>query len=429
MNYQDKSNPLAPRAAGALDPDFGFTGSVPLAVFPEPNLEANQRFYVVGHGSLTNERESWISRYDANGSLDTSFNGGRLNIPSLLVQAGEYAFIVIDAMIFDADGSITCVGDAMANAYDGYYCSSAALRLTSTGELDTTFGSTGNGTAIFGNREFFEFTDPSNEINPRFASFRRSQKTGGGTLFLSRIPSERDRPASLSASYLVKITPDGSPDTGFHDNGFLEVEPATVGTNWSDYGVDDKGRLTAIGETMSGGQLHGMAVRFTPDGTLDPTFGSGGRVMINDQGVQHKVLQLDVSADGKSTVLVTFPEQGDTQLALMRLAEDGTADSTFNNGTACVVDSMAGARWATLQVDSQGRSYVAKSGNGGELRPRLYRVALDGSMDTDFGSNGSVEYSDIKTLRLYAIQKRTDLLAAILESDAPNESFARILGS
>jgi uncharacterized delta-60 repeat protein len=427
VNYQDKSNPLAPRAAGALDPDFGFTGSVPLAVFPEPNLEANQRFYVVGHGSLTNERESWISRYDANGSLDTSFNGGRLNIPSLLVQAGEYAFIVIDAMIFDADGSITCVGDAMANAYDGYYCSSAALRLTSTGELDTTFGSTGNGTAIFGNRELFN--DLSSEINPRFASSRRSQKTGGGILFLSRIPSYSDRPALLSASYLVKITPDGSPDTGFYGKGFLKVDPATVGTNWSDYGVDDKGRLTAIGETMSGGQLHGVAVRFTPDGALDPTFGSGGRVMINDQGVQHKLLQLNVSDDGRITVLVTFPEQGDTKLALMRLAEDGTADSTFNNGTACVVDSMAGARWANLQVDSQGRSYVAKSANGGELRPRLYRVAVNGSIDTDFGSNGSVEYSDIETLRLYAIQKRTDLLAAILKSDAPNESFARILGS
>lgn len=428
MNYQDKSNSLAPRAAGALDPDFGFTGSVPLAVFPEPNMEANQRFYVVGQGDLTNERESWISRHDANGSLDTSFNGGRLNIPSLLVQAGEYAFIVIDAMIFDSDGSITCLGDAIAISNDyGYYTSSAALRLTSTGELDQTFGSTGNGTAIFGNRELFN--DLSSEINPRFASSRRSQKTGGGILFLSRIPSYSDRPALLSASYLVKITPDGSPDTGFYGKGFLKVNPDTVGTNLSDYGVDGKGRLTAIGETMSGGQLHGVAVRFTPDGALDPTFGSGGRVMINDQGVQHKLLQLDVSDDGRITVLVTFPEQGDTQLALMRLAEDGTADSTFNNGTACVVDSMAGARWANLQVDSQGRSYVAKSANGGELRPRLYRVAVNGSIDTDFGSNGSVEYSDIETLRLYAIQKRTDLLAAILKSDAPNESFARILGS
>lgn len=439
QHNRGSGSPLASRAGGELDPSFVFSGPVPLAVFIDPNPDAGQRFYVVGQGDLlkrnidqgeqTVERKSWISRYNADGSLDTSFNGGRLDLPSLLVAAGESAFIVIDGMIFDSDGSITCVGDAIANSSDyGYYASSAALRLTSTGELDKDFGSTGNGTAIFGNRELFEFTNPSTEINPRFATFRRSEKNGPDrSFFLSRIPSFDDRPESLSASYLVKITSDGLPDTGVHGSGFLKVDSKTIGNNWSDYGVDDQGRLTAIGETTSDGTVQGVVVRFTPNGTLDPTFGSGGRVIITGQGVRHRLLQLNVSADGKSTVLLTLPEQDDVKIALMRLAEDGAADSTFNNGNLLVIDSVA--VYTTMQVDGEGRYLVAKSPNGGTQPPRLYRVTPNGSMDTGFGSNGSVEYPELTVLRLYAVQNETDLLAAAFKLNTSRESFARILGS
>lgn len=439
------ANPPASRAGGELDPYFVFSGEVPLAVFIDPNPDAGQRFYGVGQGFFsrknsdpgeqtdpgvqTLERKSWISRYNANGSLDTSFNGGRLDLPSLLVEAGESAFIVIDGMIFDSDGSITCVGDTIANSLDyGYYTSSAALRLTSTGELDKAFGSTGNGTAIFGNRELFPFGDPANEINPRFATFRRSEKKGaGGSFFLSRIPSDDERPEYLSASYLVKITSGGLPDTGFHGSGFLKVDTKAIGSNWSDYGVDDQGRLTAIGQTASDGTVQGVVVRFMPDGTLDPTFGSDGRVIITDQGVRHSLLQLNVAADGKSTVLLTFPEQGGDKIALMRLAVNGTADSTFNNGNRLVIDSAA--TFATMQVDGEGRYLVAKSYNNDDDQPRLYRVTPNGLIDTGFESNGSVDFPELTILRLYAVQNGTDLLAAAFKLNTARESFARILGS
>lgn len=432
------ANPPASRAGGELDPYFFFSGPVPLAVFIDPNPDAGQRFYVVGEGDLprknsdqgeqTVERKSWISRYNADGSLDTSFNGGRLELPSLLVGIAESAYIVIDGMIFDSDGSITCVGDAIAISNDpGYYTSSAALRLTSTGELDKNFGSTGNGTAIFENRQPFEFSDPSNELNLRFATFRRSERKGaGGSFFLSSIPSNADRPEYYSANYLVKITSDGLPDTGFHGSGFLKLDSKTIGNNWTDYGVDDQGRLIAIGETTSDGTVQGVVVRFTPNGTLDSTFGSGGRVIITGQGGRHRLLQLDVSADGKSTVLLTFPEQGDDKIALMRLADNGAADGTFNNGNPLVIDSTAAFK--TMQVDGEGRYLVAKSDNG-NTQPRLYRVTPNGSIDTGFGSNGSVEYPELTVLRLYAVQNGTDLLAAAFKLNTARESFARILGS
>ena len=432
------ANPPASRAGGELDPYFFFSGPVPLAVFIDPNPDAGQRFYVVGEGDLprknsdqggkTVERKSWISRYNADGSLDTSFNGGRLELPSLLVGIAESAYIVIDGMIFDSDGSITCVGDAIAISNDdGYYTSSAALRLTSTGELDQNFGSIGNGTAIFENRQLFPFSDPSREINPRFATFRRSERKGAGSsFFLSRIPSYDERPEYLSASYLVKITSGGLPDTGFHGSGFLKLDSKTIGNNWTDYGVDDQGRLIAIGETTSDGTVQGVVVRFTPNGALDSTFGSGGRVIITGQGGRHRLLQLNVSADGKSTVLLTFPEQGDDKIALMRLADNGAADGTFNNGNPLVIDSTAAFK--TMQVDGEGRYLVAKSDNG-NTQPRLYRVTPNGSIDTGFGSNGSVEYPELTVLRLYAVQNETDLLAAAFKLNTARESFARILGS
>jgi uncharacterized delta-60 repeat protein len=322
------------------------------------------------------------------------------------------------------------VGDAIAISSDyGYYTSSAALRLTSTGELDKAFGSTGNGTAIFGNRELFPFGDPANEINPRFATFRRSEKKGaGGSFFLSGIPSYDERPEYFSASYLVKITSGGLPDTGFHGSGFLKVDSKAIGYYWSDYGVDDQGRLTAIGRTASDGTVQGVVVRFMPDGTLDPTFGSDGRVIITDQGVRHSLLQLNVAADGKSTVLLTFPEQsGGDKIALMRLADDGTADSTFNNGNRLVIDSAA--TFTTMQVDGEGRYLVAKSYNNDDAQPRLYRVTPNGLIDTGFESNGSVDFPELTILRLYAVQNGTDLLAAAFKLNAARQSFVRILGS
>ena len=69
--------------------------------------------------------------------------------------------------------------------------------------------------------------------------------------------------------------------------------------------------------------------RYNPDGSLDATFGNGGKV-INDfgQGLESYALELMIQPDGKIIIA------GESSYAFLvaRYNSNGTLDTTFGNG-------------------------------------------------------------------------------------------------
>ncbi|KGO92917.1 hypothetical protein [Flavobacterium subsaxonicum] len=124
----------------------------------------------------------------------------------------------------------------------------------------------------------------------------------------------------------------------------------------------------------------GRIARLNSDGSLDTTFNQGGL------GANEFINATAVSPDGKIIIAGYFTQyNGLPYITIARLNSDGTADTTFNPGTA------AGSGNPLLDVAVQADGKIVTVGNfisfGGFTTKGLVRLNQDGSVDTGFVHN------------------------------------------
>ncbi len=194
---------------------------------------------------------------------------------------------------------------------------------------------------------------------------------------------------------------DGSLDTGFGTNG--KVRTDILGTNSSDLAtalaIQNDGKIVVGGDTIFIG-LRFVLVRYNGDGSLDSSFGTGGKVVTDigafDDSINALVLQPDGKIIAVGVANTTFSPSGPFNFALARYNPDGSLDTTFGTGGKVITDfnGLADRAYAAaLQQD--GRIVVAGSVEVFSQFPELRNFALarynpDGSLDTGFGSGGKV---------------------------------------
>jgi uncharacterized delta-60 repeat protein len=192
---------------------------------------------------------------------------------------------------------------------------------------------------------------------------------------------------------LVRFNADGSPDTSFGSNGKVTTDFSNGSDACSQVRVLSDGKILAAGtEVSNAGKDFGL-VRYNADGTLDATFGSGGKThtdfgMGNDDTCSDMVVQ----PDGK-IVLVGYTDSGSSfDYAIARYNADGTLDTSFNATGRQTVDFAATHDIATsVALQADGRIVLAGySIVGGTYEFSLARLNSDGSLDTTFGAGGLV---------------------------------------
>jgi uncharacterized delta-60 repeat protein len=139
---------------GTLDTTFGSGGVVrtdfnggndsinALVITPDHKIDAIGRAYVA-KGKTAGEQVG-VARYNANGTLDTTFGtGGKVTVPGLTSYQVDSA--VGGAGVLDPSGHLVIVGSTDGNGRWGapYYDANLLIRLNPNGSLDTTFGGTG----------------------------------------------------------------------------------------------------------------------------------------------------------------------------------------------------------------------------------------------------------------------------------------------
>ncbi|MGQ0593414.1 MAG: hypothetical protein ACT4QB_12435 [Gammaproteobacteria bacterium] len=150
-----------------------------------------------------------------------------------------------------------------------------------------------------------------------------------------------------------------------------------------------------------------VLARYNPDGSLDSSFGNGGRV-VTDFGAPDRAFDLVLQPDGK---LVVAGGNNAGDLILARYNPGGTLDASFGvGGLVVITDACCGARDLVLQPD--GKLVVVD----GDL---LYRINPDGTRDASFGSNGSA-FSEITLPNALALQPDAKLVAAGVDVDFAN---------
>ena len=174
----------------------------------------------------------------------------------------------------------------------------------------------------------------------------------------------------------------GSLDTSFGRGG--KIKKPTWGVA-SALAIQQDGKLVAAGHSTSGrGFKAGFAlVRYNANGTLDRSFGRGGRVT-TPTGVAYA---LAIQQDGK---LVVAGRSG-RRFTLARYHTSGTLDTSFGRGGKVTTSIGGGGGGAhALAIQQDGKLVVA----GRSRRSfTLARYNTSGTLDTSFGRGGKVTTS------------------------------------
>lgn len=129
-------------------------------------------------------------------------------------------------------------------------------------------------------------------------------------------------------------------------------------------------------------------------GALDPTFGAGGRVR-TDFGRIDGIEDLAVQSDGKIVAVGTTqqPVTFDDQFALARYTRDGSLDATFGTGGKMTTEFGGGVNSAyAVALQGDGKIVAVGVAGGGPTGAdiALARYNADGSLDASFGAGGKV---------------------------------------
>jgi uncharacterized delta-60 repeat protein len=339
---------------------------------------SDQKIDVVGRAAdpRSGYQDFAVTRYNTDGTLDRTFgNGGSVLTPVGHNNAYLYAIAI------QPNGDIVVAGQLLGayNSKTGDYDSSFALvRYTPTGGLDTTFGSRGILT--------------TNTSAGRNEGINALALQANGDIVAAGW-------ANTSTGKLMDVaryTPSGALDTTFGNGGIVFVNSftgiaAAVAVQPTD------GKIVLAGRKYASTAPYDIEalIRLNPSGALDTTFGSGGVVLASLGADQSYATSLLIQPDGK---LVTSGYSADTlalgNLVLARFSPDGSLDATFGTGGDVISTAMtAGGPGAFVVEQNDGKLVVA----GGRYGFTLERFTTTGQLDPTYG-NGGVVYYDNSTI-------------------------------
>lgn len=193
---------------------------------------------------------------------------------------------------------------------------------------------------------------------------------------------------------LVRYNPDGSLDPAFGSEGVLITE---LGDSFQPGGavMQPDGKILVFGTTNRDKTVWNFALaRFNPDGSLDSTFGRDGKLVTHLEG-RDNASSIAIQADGRIIVLGNIsrsdgypPLKG----VLVRFNNDGSVDPSFGNDGQVTIALRwdHGAKAIALQADD--KIIVIGTLLDATNRPDfgLLRFNWDGTIDSTFGNNGLV---------------------------------------
>jgi len=188
---------------------------------------------------------------------------------------------------------------------------------------------------------------------------------------------------------LARYNPDGSLDSSFGTGGTVTTDFFGSNDEANALVVQADGKLVTAGETMTEASDIDVALaRYNPDGSLDSSFGTGGKVTTDFAGGFDQANALVMQADGK---LVAAGKTGisPSQVILARYNPDGSLDSSFGTGGQVTTEVSGIDQAFALAVQADGK-LVAAGIAGNPTDFALFRYNPNGSLDSTFGTGGTV---------------------------------------
>ena len=284
-----------------------------------------------------------VARYNANGSLDTTFGtSGMASIASI-------EDIPLTGIALQSNGAIVAAGE------------NVVVRFLATGLLDSTFGT--GGVVSLGN-DFIGAPTQGVAIQP-------------------------DGKIVVANRSLLRFLSDGQFDTSFGNGGIAR----TAGYPATGLALLPNGKIMVV-SSLTG--TSGFISQYDSNGSLDTTFGIGGQLASPGSAVGLALLGAgDFIADGSLTNNSSLPVLGfaASGFAVSRYLAEGITDATFgtNGGTVTPIPGYVSVTTSGLALEPNGD--IVTLGTATSVLTTalaLARYTPTGQLDTAFGNNGTV---------------------------------------
>ncbi|WP_375478733.1 DUF4347 domain-containing protein [uncultured Nostoc sp.] len=195
---------------------------------------------------------------------------------------------------------------------------------------------------------------------------------------------------------VARYNPNGSLDSSFGNSGKAITDFANQSDRAYSVTIQPDGKILTAGITYNDNQTDAALVRYNSNGSLDTTFGNGGKVVTNFEGKNEWIKSIAVQPNSKIVVGGYLnPNDGslNNDFILIRYNSDGSLDTSFGNGgriLTSISDGQDGI--ASILIQPDGKIVVTGNAmnNNGDINSILARYNSNGSIDTNFGTNGKV---------------------------------------
>jgi uncharacterized delta-60 repeat protein len=387
-------------------------------------VEADGKILVAGSSDFSFA----LARYNADGSLDTSFSGDGKVSTGFGLRASEAKSVTVQA-----DGKILVAG----SSHDDFSSVFALARYNVDGSLDINFGEGGKVTTDFGLGYFggngvtalasgkilvAGYSDSSPYLSYVLARYNAdgsldtSFSTDGKLITDTRL-SDDDISSTIvqpdgkilvaGTVYsdsgwghgdfaLTRYNADGSLDTSFSGDGKLMTDFGAHDDIGRSVAVQSDGKILVAGDSLNSNWSGDFALsRYNADGSLDISFGDVGKVTTDFGGHHDSACSVTVQADGSILVAGSSYNGNNDDFALARYNADGSLDTSFSGDGMLTTDLGAtddATHSVVVQADGKilvtGHGYsVSDIGDSGDFV--LVRYNADGSLDTTFGTSSA----------------------------------------
>ena len=345
-------------ADGKLTTSIGAGDDVGKALTVQGAGNAPRKITVAGSSDNGSKTDFAAVRYNADGSLDTSFDLDGIVTTSLDTNDNAGA-----ALLIQTDGKAVVAGSTTNDSSD-FLDDFALVRYNSDGSLDISFDADGKRIDNIGDM--------------------------GGSARSLAIQTDGKIVAAGSSAFafaLFRANSDGSADTSFSGDGRVTTP---IGTSSVDEGLavalQADNKIVVAGFSITA-QVSCIALaRYNPNGSLDLSFNGTG-IVTTPIGAGSSSDAVALQADGKIVVAGSSVNGANSSIAVVRYNTNGSLDTSFDSDGVVLTAIGNDAVGKAMAIQTDGRIVVAGSAGG---LFAVVRYNTNGSLDTSFDGDGIV---------------------------------------
>jgi uncharacterized delta-60 repeat protein len=298
-------------------------------------LQADGKIIAAGHANNGNDVDFALARYNADGTLDSTFDlDGK--VTTAVSPYDDYG----EDIVLQSDGKILMTGFISSPVnINGF----VLVRYNADGSLDGTFGDEGIARSDFGCVAWGQALtlQPDGKIIVAGSTCGTDSTDFG----------------------LARFNNDGSPDTTFDQDGIVTTDFGNIYDRVNAVALQPDGRIVLAGHSFTDPNvtIDVALARYNSDGSLDTSFDEDGKVTTDLGGWRDVGNALALQPDGRILVAGEQWQQegGTVDFALARYNSDGSLDPAFDTDGIVITDISSGDYAAGLALQPDGRILVA----------------------------------------------------------------------